>query len=252
MDADTKSGPSVARDFKLEKSLVGLAFDEIHLQALGARMKQLGAELGTTYFWVSVDSADGVERTSVNDPEAFRGPEIPEKIGLVFMHFGGMGERVNCNIVLRPSSADLKVEGKNAIEVRGLFIELKRELELRKYEFSWMAHTLRFQEGFKVRGLGLVVALLLLFYLPGYFVVWPWLDEAGNASIRALIGGGVALFSSCGALLTASQLQKAFPPVRFQGRFFDFSRRPRRVLYGIVMSVVVPLAVRILYDLRRH
>ena len=59
--ADTKSEPRIARDINLERKFVGLAFDEIHLQGLAAKVKQLGAELGARTIFISLDSADGVE-----------------------------------------------------------------------------------------------------------------------------------------------------------------------------------------------
>jgi hypothetical protein len=45
-----------------------------------------------------------------------------------------------------------------------------------------------------------------------------------------------------------SQLQKAFPAVRFEGHFFDTSRRPRVILKWAT-SVIVPIILRVFHDL---
>jgi hypothetical protein len=130
LDAVRQSGPSVARDFKFEKRFVGLAFDEIHLQGLAAKVKQLGDELGASCFSISVNSGDDVEHLVIEDPEALGEQELPEKIGRVHIRFGSVTGDARCSIFLFPDSAALTVEGKNQIELRGLFSQLERELEL--------------------------------------------------------------------------------------------------------------------------
>jgi hypothetical protein len=114
-----------------------------------------------------------------------------------------------------------------------------------------MAHLLNSREGLRFGDLGVIVGLCVLYSSLGYFVVWPWL--AGAGTIKVIVLHAVVISVGClSALVTLSQLKKSFPSVRFQGRLFDFSRRSRKVLYGITMSLVVPLAVRVLYELRRH
>ena len=160
-------------------------------------------------------------------------------------------DRCRCDIRLSPSSASLSVRGRNVLEVRGTFLELERELDSRKYEFSWMAHLLRPPGRFPFENLAVTMTLYILYSWLMTFLVRPLISGVGT-STQAVIAVGVFVLSVCCALLTLRQVENAFPSVRFQGRFFDFSRRPRKVLYGIMMSVIVPLALRAFYDLRRH
>jgi uncharacterized membrane protein YraQ (UPF0718 family) len=128
-----------------------------------------------------------------------------------------------------------------------VFSEVERELKLCLDGFSWLARWLT--------GMYQILIVLCLYVVLSFVVLYlanPFLHSLTRADIREAWRTVFLMLGSGLAFATLFALQKSFPLLRFYGRYYDSTRRPRAALSIIVFSVIFPIAVRWFYEQLRR
>jgi len=187
---------------------------------------------------------DGEDEFRTSDPELLNDPSIPRKIRSLMMtlHVRTETLTIDCSIDLDCDyCASLSVSADDPVLAHGVFEDIQRDLQERRYSGSWL--TLAPKRSVSRSFLfWMAVSLTSTF---GITLVLIHLGAPARAAVMVAWPFAVAL-----AWLTTSLAERAFPPVRFSGRFFDPSRIYRNALYGalsiVLSSILIPIAVEIL------
>jgi hypothetical protein len=246
---DDRGAEGISRRRTFTEDFYGLVFDESQLKGLAVTVKRLttglaGASVGLsimdTPILISIDSQDG-ETFEIRDRlELLANAELPRAIGKVTIYSRVL--EASTRLSLSPSYATLNVDGKNGVQTRALFIQMKEEIDRHKYDYSWIAKWIR-------HGVSIPIICLLPFLVLLLLIAPPWTWEWAKVRVLALLVDILLLVSLLIGFVFHTLLKEAFPSVRFEGHFLDSSRRVRSGLKWSLSAVVLPILLRVFYEL---
>src|SRR5262245_14724972 len=186
-------------------------------------------------------------------PEFLADKTMPRRIGSVrmtaFARSSDSEVPTSVHVPLSPTWTSLCVSSSDEIQAMSLFLAIDRELKLCRQGYAWFSWLLTTMLGDFITTMFLWFPVSIAFL----FVAKPFFrgikPTADRSTLLTLV---VSLSATAVALLLTHLLGKAFPRVRFCGRYHDFSSRPRKVLIFLASSVVLPIALRLLYEAFRH
>jgi hypothetical protein len=246
---DDRGAEGISRRRTFTEVFYGLVFDESQLKGLAATVKRLTTDLAgasvepsimDTPISISIDSQDGETFEIRERLELLANAELPQAIRRVTVYSRVLD--ASTRLSLSPSYATLEGDGKNGVQTRALFIQMKEEIDRHKYDYSWIAKWIR-------HGVSIPITYLLFFLVLLLLIAPPWTWEWAKVRVLVLLLYIILFVSLLIAFVFHTLLKKAFPSVRFEGHFFDSSRRVRSVLKWCLSAVVVPILLRVFYEL---
>ena len=247
----------LTREIAVSRRFYGLAFDDVQLAAIARKLSALGPEPSDwrSTLYIHIVSADGQETIDLKSPDDLSDTEMPRKIRSVRINRrlrnAQAVDELAVSVSLGSDYASLSVESPEGVRARAVFSEIERELLLRREGYWWIARLFGNSPLISIP-IGIIGILLLL------LAVIPLMKSSGSL-ILYLSGGDPSI-----AIIIASVLfvpsflaiafglirsaQKAFPDVRFHGRFHDSGARTRRILLVVLLPLLVGIAGKFIYD----
>ncbi|WP_339904871.1 hypothetical protein [uncultured Cyclobacterium sp.] len=245
----------INRKKRLSKEYVGIEIDQNNLFSI-AKIIQDTLQSGKNKIDIQIESSDGEDTFHSDDPEIFFSKKLPKELKSIEIMYRYYDSPIQCSIILSTESyikaGKLTVEGEDITSVTGLYHQLDKELKLliglekyliKVFRTYWFNVLMAFLIGY---GLYLILDFALEFFVTNQV-------EFKNTSFYNLIDGFAWGLVIIGGISLSRKfekfLEKAYPPVRFTGKFTDVGFSNRKRLKWVILIIILPIILEIVIEI---